>query len=148
MAMISKFKTFALASVLATAAFVPSSLAAPQFYAGSDAELVVVAFNETQDATVTVDATRLFDVRDLIRLEYGAVNLDALLRVKQIIAPEGITVTLEDSEISRQNFANTLSLEFTVGNEDYNIGSFPVTVILENPESGKTVTINLVVLAQ
>jgi hypothetical protein len=148
MDMISKLKTFVLASVLATATLAASSLAAPQLYAGSDAEFVVVAFDDSEAATVTVDAAALLDARDLIRVDYETVRLDALLRVKQVIAPEGISVTLEDSSLAVDEFVRTLNLEFEITNDDHTVGSFPVTVILENAQTGKTTTVNFVVIAQ
>jgi hypothetical protein len=143
------FTRFKLFTVIAVAALTASSLAAPKiFYSGDEPETVIVAFNDSQDAQVSMNAESLFDARDLIRLEYGTVELKALLRVKQVIAPEGISITLDDSRIETQNKKSILTVEFEISNDDYNVGSFPVTVILENTETSATFAIKLLVLAQ
>jgi hypothetical protein len=149
--MLTQLKAYLLAAALTLTA---SSLAAPIFYVGDTAESVIVAFNESETATVTIDADTLLDARDQIRVSYGVTNLDSLLRVKQIITPEGITVSLKDTGITSETTsygyhgANALLLEFEVSNSDYSSGRFPVQVILENVESGATFTVNLFVVAQ
>jgi hypothetical protein len=147
--MFSVLKKLAIATTVAAAILSLSSLATSQiFYTGDDTGVVIVAVNESQDASLILDAARLFDARDLIRLEYGTTSLDTLLRVKQVIAPEGIAVKLDDSSISSQDNSSALNVVLEVSADHAETGTFPVVVVLENTETGATTTIALTVQVQ
>ncbi len=144
--MFAQLKSYLLAATITLTA---SSLAAsPIFYTGDDTGVVIVGFDASQNATIKLDAGRLLDARDLIRISYGTIKLDTLLRVKLITAPKGITVGLDDSSLSVQNDSNELKIVFEVSNDHAETGSFQVVVTLENVETGATTAVTLMVQVQ
>jgi hypothetical protein len=146
--MFSTVQKFVIATLVTAVTMTPWTLATSYVYMGDDTGVVVVGFNASQDTALSLDAARLFDARDLIRLEYGAVKLDTLLRVKQITAPEGIAVNLDDSSISVQNDSNELNIVLAVSNDHAETGGFQVVVTLENAETGATTSVTLMVRVQ
>jgi hypothetical protein len=149
--MFAHWKKFVIAALIATAAGT-ATLAAPDSWAGLDptsiAGTVTVAFNDSQDATFSVDAGSLLDANQMIRVDYGSVSVGSLLKIKQVVAPEGITVTLSDSSLSTTDGTAMLNLEFSVTNNAFvTAASTPVQVVLENVETGETSTVTLIVQA-
>jgi hypothetical protein len=129
------------------ASFAGASFAAPgQLFAYTATDTTVtVPFNSSADAGVSIDATKLFDAGQLIQLQYGAMDLGSSLKIKQVIAPDGIGVTIDSSKLSTQTINNTLSLELTVSNDASLSGQIPVQVVLENAMTGQTYTVNVMV---
>jgi hypothetical protein len=153
--MFNPMKKFAIAAIIALSAGT-AVFAAPgvTFDPANMDGAVTVSFNDSTDTTVSVDASRLFDANQLIRLNYGFDNLNTVLKIKEVMAPEGIGVTFTDvSEISAQDDlsnndgSSQLSLALTVSNTNQISGSFPVQVVLENTATGETTTLNLMVQA-
>jgi hypothetical protein len=151
--MFNPMKKFAIATLIAVSAGT-AVFAAPgvTFDPANMDGAVTVSFNDSTDTTLSVDASRLFDANQLIRLNYGFDNLGSILKIKEVMAPEGIGVTFTDvSEITAQDdLTNTdgssrLSLALTVSNANGISGSFPVQVVLENTATGETTTLNLMV---
>jgi type 1 fimbria pilin len=149
--MFAHWKKFVIASLAATA-LGTASLAAPtglaQFDPATVAATISVGFDDSSDVSVIIAASRLLDAGQLIRVDYGAVSLDKLLKIKSVAAPEGITVSMSDCSLAANEHERGLSLEFEVSNDRYNGGNFPVQVVLENTETGATTTLNLIVQAQ
>lgn len=111
-------------------------------------------------STVRVNAFRLFDISQLILLEYGATNLDSSLRVPQVIAPQGVNVSLDsadlttatvtndaDDGVDSDGFNNRLAqVELTVANTDGALsGPTSVQWVLENTATGQTFSVNVLV---
>lgn len=141
---------FAAAIALAASLTVATAFAAPtQPYIDYTAidSTVSVAYNDSADTTIKLDASRLFDSSQLIKLDYGFTDLSQVLRVKQVNAPEGVTVTIDDSSLSRQDNTNMLSLELLVSNSGQLSGQYPVQVIVENTMTGQTTTLNVMMNA-
>jgi hypothetical protein len=115
-----------------------------------------VVLGGSTDTTLTLDANRLLDANELIRLNYGFAGADSSLKIKEVIAPEGITVALTDAPTLSSNmtnddsgmgFENVLTVGLTVSSTSQNSGSYPVQVVLENSATGETTTLNLIVQA-
>jgi hypothetical protein len=149
--MFAHWKKFVIASLaataLGTAAFAtPTGLA--QFDPATVAATLSVGFDDSADVSVIIDASRLLHVGQLIRVDYGATSLDKLLKIKSVVAPEGITVSMSDCSLAANDGDRGLLLEFEVSNDRYNSGNYPVQVVLENTETGATTTLNLMMQAQ
>ena len=141
---------FAAALALAASLTVASAFAAPTQpvidYAAIDTT-VSVAYNDSTDTTVKLDASRLFDGNQLIKLNYSSTELSQALRIKQINGPEGVTVTIDGSSLSTTDNTNLLNLDLVVSNSGQLSGQYPVQVILENTLTGETTTLNVMVNA-
>lgn len=141
---------FAAALALAASLTVASAFAAPTQpfidYATIDTT-VSVAYNDSTDTTVKLDASRLFDGNQLIKLNYSSTELSQALRIKQVNGPEGVTVTIDGSSLSTTDNTNLLNLDLVVSNSGQLSGQYPVQVILENTLTGETTTLNVMVNA-
>ena len=141
---------FAAALALAASLTVASAFAAPTQpvidYAAIDTT-VSVAYNDSTDTTVKLDASRLFDGNQLIKLNYSSTELSQALRIKQVNGPEGVTVTIDGSSLSTTDNTNLLNLDLVVSNSGQLSGQYPVQVILENTLTGETTTLNVMVNA-
>lgn len=135
----------ALAASLTTAAF-----AAPTQpfidYTAIDSS-ISVAYNDSADTTINLDANRLFDSNQLIKLNYGFTDLDQALRIKQVNGPAGVTVSIDGSSLSTTDNTNMLKLELLVTNDGQLSGQYPVQVVLENTMTGQTTTLTVMVNA-
>jgi hypothetical protein len=138
---------FAAAIALAASLTGMSAFAAPaQPFAATDTinSTVSVAYNDSTDTSVRFDASKLFDSSQLIKLDYGFMSLDQALRIKQVNAPEGVTVSIDDSSLAMQNNTSTVTLDLVVANSAQYFGQYPIEVILENTMTGQTTTLKLV----
>jgi hypothetical protein len=152
-------KKFAIATLLAVSAGTAVLAAPPIQFDPANADLnVAVVLGSSTDTTLTLDANRLFDANELIRLNYGFAGADSLLKIKEVIAPEGITVALTDAPTVSANptsddsesgisVNNVVTVDLTVTSTNQNSGSYPVQVVLENSATGETTTLNLIVQA-
>jgi hypothetical protein len=149
-------KKLAVATLIAVSAGT-AVLAAPPVLDPANADLAVsVILGGSTDTTLTLDANRLLDANELIRLNYGFTGADSSLKIREVIAPEGITVALKDaptlnssltSDDSGTGFENVLTVGLTVTSTNQNSGSYPVQVVLENSVTGEATTLNLIVQA-
>lgn len=142
----------AIAASLATAAF-----AAPTQFMYSEADTsVLVPLAGSVTTTINVDAQQLFDASQLILIEYGASDAASNLRVKQLIAPQGINITLDSVSLatssSNEAMFNSgafddrmISLEVTVSKDATISSAVPVQLVLENTATGQTYTVNVLV---
>jgi hypothetical protein len=144
----NKLAKFAAAFGIA-AALAGASFAAPgQLFAYTDTDTTVnVPFNDSADAGVTIDATKLFDAGQLIQLQYGAMDLSSALKIKQVIAPDGVSVSIDSSKLVTQTINNSLRLELSVTNDASASGQIPLQVVLENAMTGQTYTVNVMLNA-
>ena len=141
---------FAAAIALAASLTVASAFAAPTQpfidYTAIDST-VSVPYNDSTDTTIKLDASRLFDGSQLIKLNYGFTDLDQVLRIKQVNGPAGVTVSIDDSSLSTTDNTNTLKLELLVTNDGQLSGQYPVQVVLENTMTGQTTTLTVMMNA-
>ncbi len=141
---------FAAALALAASLTVATAFAAPTQpfidYTAIDST-VSVAYNNSADTTIKLEASRLFDSSQLIKLDYGFTDLSQVLRIKQVNAPEGVTVTIDNSSLSSTDNTNMLSLELLVSNTGQLSGQYPVQIIVENTMTGQTTTLNVMMNA-
>ena len=141
---------FAAAIALAASLTVASAFAAPAQpfidYTSIDST-VSVPYNDSTDTTIKLDASRLFDSSQLIKLNYGFTDLDQALRIKQVNGPAGVTVSIDDSSLSTTDNTNTLKLELLVTNDGQLSGQYPVQVVLENTMTGQTTTLTVMMNA-
>jgi len=141
---------FAATIALAASLTVASAFAAPAQpfldYASIDST-VNAAYNNSVDTTIKLDASRLFDSSQLIKLNYGFTDLSQALRIKQVNGPEGVTVTVDGSSLSTTDNNNILSLELLISNDGQLSGQYPVQVILENTMTGETTTLSVLMNA-
>ena len=141
---------FAAAIALAASLTVATAFAAPTQpfidYAAVDST-VSVAYNDSTDTTVKLDASRLFDGNQLIKLSYGSTELSQALRVKQVNGPEGVTVKIDGGSLSTTDNNSMLSLDLVVSNSSQLSGQSFVQVIVENTITGETTTLNVIVNA-
>jgi hypothetical protein len=150
-------RKLAIASLVAISAGTAVFAAAPvQFDPSNNDATVGVSLSGSTDTTVTLNADRLFDANELIRLNYGFAGTDSSLKIKEVIAPEGITVALKDSptvsadltsDDAGNGFNNLVTVGLTVTSASQNSGTYPVQVVLENAATGETTTVNLTVQA-
>jgi hypothetical protein len=154
-------KKLAIATLIAVSAGSAVLAATPAQFDPANANAdVTVSLGGSTDTTLTLNADRLFDANELIRLNYGFAGTDSSLKIKEVIAPEGITVALTDApsldtdsanftgdDESATGFNNTLTVDLTVTSTTLNSGSYPVQVVLENSTTGATTTLNLMVRA-
>jgi hypothetical protein len=127
-----------LALGIATAAPEYNSMA---FDPANNETTVQVASGESATATVNLEANRLLDANQLILLQYGG-ELKGL-QIKEVIAPAGIKLELSSQSLDAGS--QELALEFKVSVESSNSGSFPVRVVLENPQTGEITSFDLTV---
>jgi opacity protein-like surface antigen len=140
-----KFAAVAIvAAALTTAAF--AAPAQPFAYSATDS-VVNVAYSASVDTTVRLDASKLFDSSQLIRINYGAMSLENGLRIKQVLAPDGLTVSIDTLSLNTNNGSSNLEIALTVDNNAQLSGQMPVQVVLENAMTGQTYTVNLIVNA-
>jgi hypothetical protein len=144
---IKPLKALVIGSVLAFGV----TMAAPayndvQFDPANNEGAVIVAIGESATATVNLEAARLLDELEMIKLEYGA-ELQGL-QIKEIIAPEGITITLSDQSLVNLSEMDEVALEFTVTADRSFVGSVPVRVVMENPLTGEITNVDLTVQTQ
>ena len=141
---------FAAAIALAASLTVASAFAAPTQpfidYTAIDST-VSVPYNDSTDTTIKLDASRLFDGSQLIKLNYGFTDLDQVLRIKQVNGPAGVTVSIDDSSLSTTDNTSMLNLELLVTNDGQLSGQYPVQVILENTMTGQTTTLTVMMNA-
>jgi hypothetical protein len=141
---------FAAAIALAASLTVASAFAAPTQpiidYTAIDGT-VSVAYNDSADTTIKLDASRLFDSSQLIKLSYGFTDLSQALRIKQVNGPQGVTVTIDDSKLNTTDNNNMLSLELLFSNDGQLSGQYPVQVVLENTMTGETTTLTVMMNA-
>ncbi len=138
---------FAAALALAASLTVATAFAAPaQPFADTDTinSTVNVAYNSSTDTYVKFDASKLFDANQLIGLNYGFKSLSGVVRIKQVNAPEGVTISIDDHSLDMQNNVSTVTLELLVANSAQYFGQYPVEVVLENTMTGQTTTMKLV----
>ncbi|NJK44146.1 MAG: hypothetical protein HC933_07530 [Pleurocapsa sp. SU_196_0] len=117
-----------------------------QFDPANNEGSVIVAIGESTTATVNLEANRLLDELEMIKLEYGA-ELQGL-QIKEVIAPEGITITLSDQSLVNLSEMDEVALEFTVTADRSFVGSVPVRVVMENPLTGEITNVDLTVQTQ
>ncbi len=153
-------KKFLIASTIAAALTGAALASSAQPFAFTEADTsIFVPVGGSVTTDVRIDASRLFDAGQLIRLEYGALDLSSALRVKQVIAPEGITVnfeykslqmpTAQEQMLSNASFNDRkVVLEVEVEKDGYVSGAVPVQLVLENTATGQTVTVNMLVQSQ
>ena len=144
------FNPTKFAAALATSLTVATAFAAPAQpfidYAAIDST-VSVAYNDSADTTINLDASRLFDSSQLIKLNYGFTDINQALRIKQVNGPEGVTVTIDGSSLSTTDNNSMLNLELLFSNDGQLSGQYPVQVILENTMTGETTTLNVMLNA-
>ncbi len=147
--MFAHTKKFVIASLLATAvgtaAFAAPQYTAPQFGPTESMSTITLNSGDTQDTYINVRASELLDANDMILAMYTANDLSGFVNIKQVIAPEGIGITLIDRNLTNSGLNGQLRLEFEFTNANVGYASYPVQVVLENPKTGATYTLNLTV---
>ncbi len=141
-------KTAALV-ILATLAGSYASLAA-----SSQADWqssTTVSINSSSTSQVSINAMSLIDNSELIRLQYGFQDLQKTLRIKNIVAPSGVKVSLSADTLAAlgtdANGNPSLTMVFDVVSNG-GFGVFPIMITLENTQTGQTTTLELMVSVQ
>jgi hypothetical protein len=136
------FKAMAISAFLALGI----ATAAPEYNSmvfdpANNETTVQVSSGNSATATVNIEADRLLDALEQIRLDYGAELTG--LQIKEVVAPAGIKLELDSQSIDTAT--DELTLEFTVTAENTNSGSFPVRIVMENPQTGEVTSFDLTV---
>jgi hypothetical protein len=106
-----------------------------------------VAIFSSSQTSLKINAMNLIDNIQLVRLQYGFLQLEDIIKVKQIISPDALKVSMSESCLGSDE--NGASIELTFDLESTNsYGTFLVKIILENTQTGQTTTMEIVVTVQ
>jgi hypothetical protein len=137
-------KKFAIIAALSTGIAFANPNYNPFAYDPALTEATVnVPFASTAEVTVNLQSDRLLDSSELIALDYGFQPIEGRFKIKEINAPEGLNITLLEKAL---NDDNTVGVTFEVSGDNIGLGSYPVTVTLENTVTGETTTFGMIVL--
>ena len=102
----------------------------------------------TTASSFEINAMSLIDNSQLIRLQYGFLALDQVVKVKSIIAPDALKVSMDECSLGTDSNGNP-SLKFIFDLESTNsFGTYPVLITLENTQTGQTTTLSINVTVQ
>jgi hypothetical protein len=102
----------------------------------------------TTESSIEINAMSLIDNSQLIRLQYGFLELDKIIKVKSIVAPDALKVSMDECSLGTDSNGNPslkfiFDLESTTG-----FGTYPVLITLENTGTGQTTTLAIDVTVQ
>ena len=102
----------------------------------------------TTESSIEINAMSLIDNAQLIRLQYGFLALDQIIKVKSIVASDALKVSMDECSLGTDSNGNpslkfTFDLESTTG-----FGTYPVLITLENTVTGQTTTLAIDVTVQ
>ena len=99
-------------------------------------------------STLEINAMSLIDQSQLIRLQYGFLELDQIVKVKSIVAPDALKVSMDECSLGTDSNGNP-SLKFIFDLESTtSFGTYPVLITLENTQTGQTTTAEINVTVQ
>ncbi|MEY4530839.1 MAG: hypothetical protein RLZZ156_1560 [Deinococcota bacterium] len=102
----------------------------------------------TSQSSLEINAMSLIDNAQLIRLQYGFIALDQVVKVKGIVTPDALKVSMYQCSLITDSNGNP-SLKFTFNLESTNsFGTYPVLITLENTATGQTTTLSINVTVQ
>jgi hypothetical protein len=104
---------------------------------------VTVPFASSAEVTVNLESDRLINSSERIALDYGFEAIEGRFKIKEVNAPEGLKIELLEKAL---NDDNTVGVTFEVSGDNIGLGSYPVTVTLENTLTGETTTFGMIVL--
>jgi hypothetical protein len=120
-----------------------ASAQSPSWHSTAQVEI----FSSSQ-TSLKINAMNLIDNFQLVRLQYGFLQLEDVIKVKQIIAPDALKVSMSECSLGSDENGNP-NLEFIFDLESTNsYGTFPVKIILENTQTGQFTTMEIVVTVQ
>jgi hypothetical protein len=132
-----------IVAIAVAAMFVSTSQAEPSPFA--DEATLSLAFNRSAEVTLNTNAEQILESGQRIRLEYGAITMGQILKLKSVIAPAGLAVNLKDWSLKRKEEIDLVSLRLSVKNTQYNSGNHAVWIVLENIQTSATVKLLLTV---
>jgi hypothetical protein len=137
-------KKFAIVAALSTGIAFASPNYNPLAYDPSTTEATVtVPFASSAEITVNLDSDRLLNSSELIALDYGFEAIEGRFKIKEVNAPEGLNVKLIEKSL---NDDNGVDVKFEVSGDNVGLGNYPITITLENTETGETTTFGMIVL--
>lgn len=141
-------KNFKLAALALVTAFVGTYASVATAQTASWQTTATVDIFATATSSLEINAMSLIDNSQLIRLQYGFLELDKIIKVKSIVAPDALKVSMDECSLGTDSNGNP-SLTFTFDLESTNsFGTYPVLITLENTQTGQTTTLAINVTVQ
>jgi hypothetical protein len=108
----------------------------------------IVNIFATAQSSLEINAMSLIDNSQLVRLQYGFLELDKVIKVKSIVSPDALKVSMNKCSLGTDSNGSP-SLTFTFDVESTtSFGTYPVLITLENTQTGQVTTLSINVTVQ
>jgi hypothetical protein len=98
--------------------------------------------------TLEINAFSLIDNSQLVGLQYGFLQLDKVIKIKSIVAPKELVVSMNECSLGTDANGNaSIKLIFNLESTT-SYGNFPVLITLENTQTGQVTTLAIQVAVQ